>query len=283
MRRKLLRKVLPKNDFGDRIYATCAFVIGHRRFPEKHVLRFNDHLYKIRKSDELCDPLVQFCTDKEYVKKYITSTVGSEYAVPTYDILQNRTDLLEYVPEKVPCVLKPTHLSGQVVVCKQTLSTLEKEKMSKWFGMNHYLANRENNYRHLAKKIIVEKFISSDGELIPNDYKVYCFNGIPRVIHVDAGRFSGHTRNYYDASWRRLKIEHRYPNSRDDDPHPPLLAPMLSVAEKLAKPFRFVRVDFYLTDTVHVGELTFLPEAGSAPLKPMDAEYLLGAYFKDHG
>jgi len=78
-------------------------------------------------------------------------------------------------------------------------------------------------------------------------------------------------------------IAHRYPNSRDDDPHPPLLAPMLSVAEKLAKPFRFIRVDFYLTDTVHVGELMFLPEAGSAPLKPMDAEYLLGAYFKDHG
>ncbi len=282
MRRKLLRKILPKNDFGDSIYAVCAFVIGHGRFPEKLPIRFNDHLYKIRKSGELCDPLVQFCTDKELVKKHITSTVGCEYVVPTFDILKNQTELLEYVPIKTPCVFKPTQSSGQVVVCKQELSTFERKTMMKWFDLNHYFANRENNYRDLDKNIMVEKFISSDGESVPNDYKVYCFNGIPRVIHVDAGRFFEHKRNFYDVSWQRLGIEYKYPKSGNDDPVPHLLDQMLFVAEKLSKPFRFVRIDFYLTDTIFVGELTFLPEAGFAPLKPMTAEYLLGSYFEDH-
>ena len=285
MRRRLLRKIFPKNDFGDLAYATCVFVMKHGRLPEKPPSRFNDHLYTIRKKGDLCDPLVQFCTDKELVKKHITSTVGCEYVVPTFDILQNKTELLEYFPDKTPCVFKPTQSSGQVVVCKQKLSTFERRTMLKWFGLNHYLVSRENNYRNLAKKIIVEKFISTDGKSVPHDYKVYCFHGIPRVIHVDAGRFSEHTRNFYDTSWQRLAIEHsKYPNSVDDNPFPlSLLDQMLSVAEKLAKPFRFVRVDFYLTDRVYVGELTFLPDAGFEPLKPMTAEYLLGSYFEDYG
>ena len=51
---------------------------------------------------------------------------------------------------------------------------------------------------------------------------------------------------------------------------PLMLDEAIQVAEKLAKPFPFVRVDLYLShNAVYFGELTFTPAAG------MDIDHLL--------
>jgi len=58
---------------------------------------------------------------------------------------------------------------------------------------NYYLAGREYNYKNIPRKIIIEKLL---GENV-NDYKFFCFNGIPEMVHVDLDRYTDHKRLFY--------------------------------------------------------------------------------------
>ena len=229
------------------------------------------------------DPLIQYVTDKEYAKQYVSSVVGNNYTTETYRILRNKEELKTYVLDQFPCILKPTHSSGQAVICADRSEFLDREGLARWFAINYYSRSREQNYRHLIPKIIVEEFFSGDGRTVPDDYKIFCFRGVPKFVQVDSGRYSQHTRNLYDTSWNRLPVTYVYPNRIEDDPMPALLGEMLHVAQELSAPFPFVRVDLYSTRTeMRVGELTFFPEAGSGLLKPAEAEFTLGEHFLRH-
>ncbi len=277
---KRVRSILPKTLLGDRLFALYRFYTRLGRFPEKRAIRFNDHLFAIKASGAGYDPLIQFVTDKEHVKQYVAYMVGKNYSVETYRILRNRRQLLDYAPDRFPCVLKPTHSSGQTMFCTDSTASFDRSTLNKWFDINYYRVSREHNYRHLVPKIIVEEFFSSDGRTIPNDYKVFCFNGAPGFIQVDGDRFSGHTRNLYDISWVRIPVTYVYPNREKDDPRPSLLDEMLRVAQKLSVPFPFVRVDMYVTEAeLRVGEMSFFSESASGRLEPPEAEFILGSYF----
>ena len=65
------------------------------------------------------------------------------------------------------------------------------------------------------------------------------------------------------------------------DPLPPQLAEMIGVAEELARPFEFLRVDFYLVDgKLYIGELTNYPGAGFEKFIPGSYANVIGAYWK---
>ncbi|MCY4397032.1 MAG: ATP-grasp fold amidoligase family protein [Rhodospirillaceae bacterium] len=280
--RKLLRQFLPKNRWGDRIYGRHSFRKRLGRDPVYPPVKFNDHLFAWKTSGACYDPLIQFVTDKEYAKLYIAAIVGEEYVTETYRILQRKKELKELNLDRFPCILKPTHSSGQIMVCGDDSAPLDRTELEKWFEIDYYYSKREPNYRHLSPKIIVEEFFSEDGHTIPKDYKIFCVHGIPKFIQVDGDRFSGHSRNLYDLSWNRIPAVYVYPNRKRDDPRPELLDMMLDAARKLSAAFSFVRVDFYATKTeIRVGELTFFPESASGKLEPEEAENALGAYFSD--
>ena len=278
------RRLLPKTLWGDRIYGLNRFYKRLGRFPEKRPVRFNDHLFALKTSGMGYDPLVQFVTDKEYAKLYFSSVLGSEYTIDTYRILRSVEELENYVPDRFPCVVKATHSSGQAVICTDPSVPLDRDRLGKWFSIRYYLRSREQNYRHLVPKIIVEEFFSEEGKSVPDDYKIFCFRGVPKFIHVDSDRFTRHTRNLYDTAWNRIPATLLYPNRKEDHPKPAMLDDMLHAAEKLSAAFDFVRVDLYATRTdIRVGELTFIPGSASERLEPPEAEFTLGAYFSDDG
>ena len=281
MSEKWLWRLLPKTPWGDRVFGRYRFYSRLGRFPENPPVRFNDHLFALKASGVGYDPLIQYLTDKEYAKQYISSVVGSNFTTETYCILRNKEELKTYVPDRFPCILKPTHSSGQQMICADRSGSLDREKLGRWFSINYYSRSREQNYRHLIPKIIVEEFFSKDGRTVPDDYKVFCFRGVPKFIQVDSGRFSQHTRNLYDTSWIRLPVTFVYPNSMKDDPKPALLGKMLHVARELSAPFPFVRVDMYSTESeLRVGELTFFPKSATGSLRPAEAEFTLGKHFR---
>ena len=280
--RKLLRKVLPKNLWGDRIYGRHIFRRRLGRYPENPPVKFNDHLFAFKTSGACYDPLVQFVTDKEYAKLYIAATIGEEYTVETYRILRNKKEIEEFNPERFPCILKPTHSSGQALIVFDLSTPLDRKMIGKWLNINFYERSREQNYRYLTPKIIAEEFFSKDGHTIPKDFKIFCVNGIPKFLQVDSDRHTSHKRNLYDTSWNRIFATLLYPAKQEDDPKPALLDEMIQAAQMLSAPFPFVRVDMYATETkLKIGELTFVPGAAGEPLNPPEAEYTLGAYFRD--
>ena len=124
----ILRRLLPKTLWGDRVYGRYNFRRRLGRSPESPPVRFNDHLFAFKTSGAGYDPLIQFVTDKEYAKLYISSVLGEEYVTETYRILRDKGELKTYRPDGFPCVLKPTHSSGQVMICTDATVDLDREK-----------------------------------------------------------------------------------------------------------------------------------------------------------
>ena len=282
MRRQILRYVLPKNRWGDAVYARVVYRLRQGYFPKtKNPQTFNEHLVKMKVDGSLLDPPRQFVSDKEYVKTYIRWVVGEKYALITYQILKTMDEVERFVPDRLPCVVKPTHLSGHVRIHTESDSLPDKEAMKKWLTHTHYKLTRESNYRHLTPKIIVEEFFSKDGRYPPPDYKIFCFHGVPKLIQVDSNRFTDHTRNLYDVSWNRLPVRLLYPPSPDGDARPPELEEMLGVASRLSRPFSFIRVDMYaIGGQIRVGELTNCPGSAGEKISPPSAAIALGKLFE---
>ena len=273
-----MRAALPASPRGDAIYAWCHFLAAHRRAPgPRDSGRLNDLLYHVRVDGDLLDPLCQFVTDKEYAKWYVGATVGERYTLKTLALL-NRVDEVDRLRlTHFPCVVKPTHLSGEVQFCREDDRGLDRERMKRWFDVNLYRESREQNYRWLSPRIIVEEYFDTPGAPVPDDYKIFCYRGEPRFIQVDSGRFTSHTRNLYDTSWRRLPCGIHYPNRDEFDARPESLARMLEIAARLAAPFEFIRVDLYVHgDDIRVGELTNSPGGALERLRPAGCDEILG-------
>ncbi|MDE0347734.1 MAG: ATP-grasp fold amidoligase family protein [Boseongicola sp.] len=272
--------MLPRNAWGDSEFCRRRFVRRQGRQPDlTGPGRFTDRLYRIKVDGLMSEPLYQSVTDKEFAKQYIADAVGWDYVLATYRILRNRNDIETFVPDRLPCVLKPTHLSGPVLFHTDPGKAIDRDQLYAWIKRERYSSTREANYRGLRPKVIVEEFFSEDGMTVPKDYKLFCFHGVPKMIQVDAERFRQHTRNFYDERWIRLPVSYLYPNGPDDE-KPPALEEMLDVASRLASPFPFVRVGLYASPTrVCAGELTFCPEGANAPLFPSAADTELGKLF----
>lgn len=246
---------IPENRLGDKLYSFIKFFQLHRRLPGSKLL-FNDVLYSIKTSNEIMDPLRVFVSDKELVKLFVTSVVGEQYNVPTIKILHSIEEVKAYAFPS-DCCVKPTHLSGTVILRKQG-GPVEIEKIERWLKESYYRANREANYKTLKRKVIVEPLIFGSDNL--DDYKVFCYNGIPKLIQVDMDRHINHTESFFDTEWNLMPFSIHYPRSKRHTEKPKNLDKMLAVASALGSYFNFVRIDLYSNgEDCLVGEITNCP------------------------
>lgn len=117
-------------------------------------------------------------------------------------------------------------------------------------------------------EFIIEEFLRNEqGEYtIPDDYKIYTFNGQIACIRVinRQGRQKG-TGRYYDENWNlipSLKTS-KYIEGKYQDP-PACLVEMIKSARKLSKACGiFIRIDFYATiEGAVFGEFATTPSHG---------------------
>ena len=97
------------------------------------------------------------------------------------------------------------------------------------------------------------------------DYKFFCFNGKVRCFKIDFGRNTEHHANYYNPQGELLPFgEACYPPIYyHKEKIPSNLTEMISIAEKLSRDHRFLRVDLYnVNGRIYFGELTFYPGSG---------------------
>jgi hypothetical protein len=210
------------------------------------------------------------CTDKYAVREYVRNILGKEILNELYFCYDNVEDInFSLLPDQF--VMKVTHGSGQNLITtnKHHLNwSVEKKLLNLYMLSNHYLEGREWQYKNIPPRIICEKYLT-ENEKPPVDYKFFCFNGIPTFIQLDLDRFENHTQNMYDTDWNLLPFRFRFENGKDPVEKPDKLNKMLEYAEKIAKGFPFVRVDFYCVEgKVIFGELTFHPAQGVLRFKP---------------
>ena len=112
------------------------------------------------------------------------------------------------------------------------------------------------------------------------DYKVFCFNGKPKMIQVDFDRFTNHKRNLYTTKWKRIDGSLQYPSDLGKRiKKPDQLEEMLLLSKKLATASEspFVRVDFYIIKgKIYFGELTLYPGGGQEVFTPSSLDEKLG-------
>ena len=141
-----------------------------------------------------------------------------------------------------------------------------------WYG-------REWPYKDVDRKIFAEIYREDcTGELL--DYKVLCFNGIPKLIEIHRGRFGDHTQDFFDTNWNRTDIyQDGLPHSKIPMEKPHFLDEMLQLSELLSKNIPHVRVDWYHDGKqLLFGELTFYDGSGFDLFKPTEWDYKLGEW-----
>ena len=149
---RLFLMLIPRNRTGDRLIAYIDFLRFHRRLPNKNFL--NDYLFRIKTSDEILNVLRQYTSDKEFVKYYISSTIGDSFNIKTKKILKNIEDI-ENFEFAIGDVVKPTAASGAVMFIDST--EINRKEIASWLNLNFYSRTREANYKYLQPKIIVEE------------------------------------------------------------------------------------------------------------------------------
>ena len=227
---------------------------------------FNEKLQWLKLYDR--KPLYTKLVDKFEVRKYIAEKIGEEYLIPLVGGPWNSPDEIDFdaLPDRF--VLKCTHDSGGVIICKDK-SKLDipaaKAKLNKRLKRNYYWVNREWPYKDVPHRIIAEKYMEDEsGEL--RDFKVFCFNGVPHSVMVCTDRATGDTKYYFfDKNWKMERCNLIGLNAPPDFdiPRPKKLDDIFEVARVLSSGLSFARIDLYtINEKVYFGEITFFSEAG---------------------
>ena len=250
----------------DRVYALSLFLTTHKRRPGRYL--FNDRLVRFKCEGEFLEPLRQALSDKVFVKQYAEELLGVEYVPKTFAVLSTKEEVYNYAFPK-ECVVKPCHTCGNILFVRD--GVVDKKLVASWLKLNYYRRSREQNYAFVKPKIIVEEFAFGP-ETIPNDYKVFCVDGVPKAVLVFLGRFTGMTRVFYDLQWNPQPYGLQYPLGTPEA-RPANLDQMLAVAATLAKGLSFVRVDLYTNGkSVKVGEITNCHGSANERFSPPEGE-----------
>ncbi|WP_452226942.1 ATP-grasp fold amidoligase family protein [Lacinutrix cladophorae] len=227
------------------------------------------------------------CADKFKVRKYVEEAVGSQYLIPLVFQSYHPKDVIASNFPVYPFIMKANHdSSGGIIVRDKAVVNWKKTQkhFKKLLSKNYYYSGKEWQYKNIKPCIIAEKLLVNDADEIPFDYKIHCFHGKVEVIQVDIDRYTNHKRNLYNTDWKLLpftwslwnKGKILWDNGRDLE-KPKNLNEMISVAEKLSKPFCYARIDVYdFEDTVYFGEVTFHHGSGLETIHPEKYDLELG-------
>ena len=241
---------------------------------------FNEKLQwlKLHNQKEVYTTIV----DKYEAKKYVGKIIGSEYLIPTIGVWNNFDEIdFNTLPDQF--VLKCTHDSGGLVVCRDK-SRLDmdaaRKKIEKSLSSNFYYMGREWPYKNVPHRIIAEQYMADD----LRDYKLFCFDGAPRMTLVCSERFTeeGLKEDFYDEAWNHLNVQRpAHGNAILPIQRPKQYELMKKLAAKLSEKMPFARIDFYeINEKVYFGEITFYPASGFEGFKPEEWDLKLGEWIK---
>lgn len=240
---------------------------------------FNEKLMLLKLNYYNHNELVVKCADKYKVQEYVKECGLEHILNPIYAIYNDANEIdFDKLPEKF--VLKCNHGCGFNIICTDK-SKLNKQEtitqLNKWIKKKFGKDTRELHYLKIKPVIICEKYIETSAGILPNDYKIYCFNGVPKIILTCTERENALKLNFFDLNWNELMLGHEKNRAQGEVKKPSCLKDMIEAATILSKPFKFVRVDFYDLDGKPVfGELTFTPARCSAAYYNDEGAKLLG-------
>ena len=232
------------------------------------------------------NPLLPVTADKYQVRSYIKEVLDEKRAEEILIPLLYVTDKPEKIPfEKLPSafIVKANHASGRYIVVEN--GHYDKDEIirtcHRWLNTPYGLEKMEWAYQPIKRKIVIEELLLEDGK-IPKDFKFDMFHGKCKRIRVVSNRINSRSSSIFDEKWNFLS--HKKP-TRPQGPKfekPKNFEIMLKLAERLSKPFGYVRVDFYnIKGNIYFGEFTHYPGSGRDRYEPHQSfDFKLGKYWK---
>lgn len=242
---------------------------------------FNEKLQWIKLYDK--NALMPQCCDKYAVREFVAAAGCGE--------ILNTLYWEGFDPEQIPYdtlpdrfVIKVTHGSTFNIIVKDKAKLNREEtarKLKKWLKAKFIACYGEWFYGKVTPRIIVEQYLEDTQTADLMDYKIFCFNGEPKLVDVHSGRFDEHKRNIYDTNWNFLEEVHFKYAHGPLIPKPEQLAQMLAYARTLSKPFHHARVDFFLVNgQIYFGEITFTNGAGFDRITPYSFDKEMGSWLE---
>ncbi|MBL8834678.1 MAG: hypothetical protein JNL66_00465 [Alphaproteobacteria bacterium] len=237
------------------------------------------------------DPRITATSEKVNVRDFVAARVGPDYLIPLLKVWEQPEEIvLDALPDQF--ALKASHASGFNLLvgdkAKVDVAML-RETMRRWLAIDWYRVHREWGYKGIPRRIMAEALILDRGEL-PADYKFYVFNGRARMVMVNSpapraaltiNRGKHLTRDFFDETWRPLRVRKENPRAAVRPAKPARLDEMVRVAGALGADFPFCRVDLYQADgKVYFGEITHYPSAGRQIFTPADFDAALGEVWR---
>jgi len=230
------------------------------------------------------NPLLPVTADKYQVRSYIKEILGEDKAKELLIPLLYVTDKPETIPfEKLPSafIIKPNHASGlKIIVEDGHFNKKEIIKTCKnWLKIPYGMEKLEWAYQSINKKIVVEKLLRDNDGNIPEDFRFNMFNGKCKSVHAIFK--DDHSISSFDEKWNYLSIKILNCRIGPKINKPRNFEKMLELAEKLSKPFDYIRVDLYsLKGKIFIGELTHYPASGINKFEPNSFDFKLGKHWK---
>lgn len=228
------------------------------------------------------DERARICASKHFVRDYVKQKGLGDILIPQLGVYKS-TDEIDFdaLPDRF--VLKPSHDSGHIIICKDK-SSFDRQKavsdLNKWMKTDYEFMSGEWQY-HGERVIVCEEFMEDKkvGELL--DYKFFCFSGKPELCFFCSDRRHHVKSDFYDMDWNKQDFRWLYEPSGKVFPRPENLETMIKYAEILSEGFPHVRVDFYeIEGKIYFGELTFFHGGGLGWFKPEEIDYRLGDLIK---
>lgn len=221
--------------------------------------------------------------DKYEVKKFVASTIGEQYIIPTLGVWEKFNDIkFDELPDQF--VLKCTHDSGGLVIVTDK-SKFDKDnakkKISRCLKRNYFYSGREWPYKNVKPRIIAEKYMVDESGYELKDYKFFCFNGKCNAMFIATDRNAKTETcfDFYDRNFNHLPFTNGHPNSANKLCKPENFDLMVHLAEKLSEGIPQCRIDFYnISGKVFFGEITFFHWSGLKPFEPEEWDYKFGSW-----
>ena len=226
------------------------------------------------------DSRISVACDKANMKEYVDSVLGEGYTVPILKKYDNVFDInFDELPEKF--VLKVNWATGcNIIVKDKTKFNIDKVRsiLDRWMlpWKSSFYGTFNRGYKGMKPIVFAEQYLN-----IPDnstEYKVFCFNGKAKFTLVELDYFGNNPkRAYYDKHWNEVPFQFGNIKKVQLSEVPQNYSKIIALAEKLAEPFPYIRVDFYdIEGKLYVGEMTFYSGGGFSKLKPLEYDAILG-------
>jgi len=256
--------------------------ITHHNLNLKNPTRYTEKLQYLRLFVYPNSSLVSKAASRDGARDYLKEQGFENLLIPSYGVYDSFDDIdFNSLPDQF--VLKCTHACAfnQIVKDKSKFDINEsRKKFNKWLKTNYGNKTLEKHYSSIKPRIIVEKYIGEIDNL-PTEYKIHVFNGVAKSMYVVTGRGKDIRYNNYYIDWKPFDgSQFNGWKKRDEELKIPAnWEEMVKIAEILAKPFPFVRVDLYnINGKIYFGELTFTPAKGTLILDDDKCDFEMGEW-----